>query len=333
MSEHTSPGATERRNERASAGASIGVMLPRDLPITRFIEFAMRSEELGFDEIWVVEDCFFRGGIAQAATVLAVTKRIRVGVGIVPAAVRNPAFTALEAATLAELHPGRIDFGIGHGVTSWMQQVGAWPSSPLTVLDETLSAVRRILAGEVTDADGRYVHLSNVQLESPPAQVPPVLAGVRGPKSLAVAGRSADGTILAEPVTPEYLRAAIRSIAAVGPHRVVAYNVAAVNDDPAEVRDTVRPALEWIGEPENSAHISPLPFAGELAELRAECATREEFARRLPGEWVDRLAVVGSADDARRSIRTLHEAGADSVVLIPAGPDATTALESLARVL
>ena len=69
-------------NERA-----VGVMLPRDLPAHQFRTYAQRAETLGFDELWVVEDCFFRGGIAQAAAALAMTERIRLGIGILPAAV------------------------------------------------------------------------------------------------------------------------------------------------------------------------------------------------------------------------------------------------------
>ncbi len=93
-----------------------GVMLPRDLAAAEIVPFARRAEELGFGEVWIVEDLGFHGGIAQAATVLAVTSRIRVGIGILPAGARNVAFTAMELATLARLHPGRLVAGIGHGV-------------------------------------------------------------------------------------------------------------------------------------------------------------------------------------------------------------------------
>ncbi len=52
-----------------------------------------------------------------------------------------------------------------------------------------------------------------------PDGVPPLLAGVRGPRSLALAGRVADGTVLAEPTTPERVRAdpegALEQLAAV----------------------------------------------------------------------------------------------------------------------
>ena len=97
---------------------ALGVRLPRDLPVDRVREFAVRADALGFDELWVIEDCFFRGGVAQASAVLAWTERIRVGIGILPAAVRDAAFTAMEAATLAELFPGRVDVGMDHLASS-----------------------------------------------------------------------------------------------------------------------------------------------------------------------------------------------------------------------
>ena len=315
------------------AERAVAVMLPRDLPAHQFRTYAQRAEALGFDELWLVEDCFFRGGVAQAAAALAMTERVRVGIGILPAAVRNAAFTAMEAATLAELFPGRVDIGIGHGMPGWMRQVGAWPQSPLAMLEEHLSAVRAVLRGAAVDADGRYVTLHGVELATPPATLPRVLAGVRGPKSLAVAGRCADGTILAEPVTPEYVAEALRHIAPTREHRIVAYCVAAVDDDAAVARAAARPALEWIGDPDWDVHIAPLPFADEFRALRAAATDRAGFAAAMPDEWVDQLAVVGTVAGARTRIGQLHDAGVTTAVLMPVGADPLAALEDLARVL
>ncbi len=107
-----------------AADRTVGVLLPRDLPADRVLPYARRAEELGFDAVWVVEDLGFRGGIAQAAAVLASTDRIRVGIGLLPAGARNVAFAALEIASLAQLFPGRIDVTVGHGMPHWMRSVG-----------------------------------------------------------------------------------------------------------------------------------------------------------------------------------------------------------------
>ena len=85
-------------------------------------EFAPALEAGGVDQMWFIEDCFYTAGISLAATALALTERLQVGIGILPAVARNPAVTAMEIATLAELAPGRLLAGIGHGVQEWMEQ-------------------------------------------------------------------------------------------------------------------------------------------------------------------------------------------------------------------
>lgn len=316
-----------------SAALPVGVMLPRDVDAASVVPFAQAADRAGFDELWVVEDLGFRGGIAQAATALAVTERISVGIGILPAAARNPAFAAMELNSLAELFPGRVIAGIGHGTQTWMRQVGEWPASPLTLLRETVGAVRSLLHGERIDVAGRYVSVAGLSLESPAGRPPWVLAGVRGPKSLAAAAQVADGVILAEPVTPEYLAAAQVSMGRIGPGGIVAFAPAAVDADAARARAAVRPGLEMVGDPDWAPHIDPLPWAEDLRTLRRGARDRAEFAARLPDLMVDALAVVGTPERAALRIAELHDAGATSVVLIPVGADPLSALAALAGVI
>lgn len=312
---------------------AVGVILPRDLPAADVLTYARTADELGFAELWVVEDLGYHGGVAQAAAVLAVTERIRVGIGLLPTAVRNVAFTAMEVNTLAGMFPGRLEVGLSHGMAGWIRQVGAWPQSPLTLLREQLTALRRLLAGETVTAEGRYVTLRDVRLESPAPTPPPLLVGARRPRTMAVAGRLADGTVLAEPVTPEYARVAAEQAGAPPGHRVVAYNLACVDDDVDAARLRVRPGLQWVGEPDFGVQIEPLPFAQEFTDLRAACADRAELTRRMPDAWVDRLAHVGPPEAVRAGIAALGDAGVTSVVLMPGDQDPLEALRAFARVL
>ena len=315
---------------------SLGVLLPRDLPADRVLEHARRAEALGFDELWVVEDLGFRGGAAQAAAVLAATERIHVGIGIVPAASRDVAFAAMDAATLARLFPGRVTFGVGHGMPDWMRSVGKWPARPLTYLEEYTVALRALLRGEtVTTAPGAAVVLDGVALDpsSVPDAVPDVLLGVRGPRSLAAAGRVAEGVVLAEPCAPAYVRAAVAHVASATPPRVVTYDVAAVDDDEAVALDRARPGLAWIGEPDWAPHVTPLPFAADLAALRARSGSPDEFAAALPDAWVRELTLAGTPDGVRERIAARGDAGATTCVLFPTGADPVAAMEGLARVV
>lgn len=312
-------------------------MLPRDLPAAQIVPFAREAERLGFDEIWVVEDLGFRGGIAQAGAVLATTSTITVGIGILPAGARNAVFTAMELATLAQLFPGRLVAGIGHGMPGWMRAAGAWPASPLTLLREYTTAVRALLRGEPGPAAGRYVNVEGVVLTETPDVVPPILLGVRGPKSLAVAGQTANGVILAEPATPGYIASSLKhftgdDVPADAP-RVTTYDVAVVDDDVDAAIATARPALAAIGEPDWAPHLAGLPFAAELAGLRQSSAGPDEFAATMPAEWVTELALVGTAERVRERIAGRHAAGATSVILTPVGPDPMVALTRLAAVV
>ncbi|PJN23037.1 LLM class flavin-dependent oxidoreductase [Kitasatospora sp. CB02891] len=317
--------------DTATARGRVGVMLPRDLPARDLIPFVRRAEQLGFDELWVVEDLGWRGGVAQAATALAVTERITVGIGIMPAGARNVCFAAMELATLAQLHPGRVVAGIGHGMPGWMRAVGAWPASPVTLLKEYTTALRTLLRGEPGPADGRYVQCAGVQLTELPEVAPPVILGVRGPKSQAVAGEVADGLLLAEPAAPAYIETSRRHL---GPGAtVVTYDAAAVDEDEDVALDRVREGLAAVGEPDWAAHLAPLPFAAELRAHREAAADGPEFARTLPADWVRALAVAGTPAQARAAIAARHAAGATTVVLTPVGPDALGSLASLARAL
>ena len=316
----------------ARGGPAIGVTVPAHIPAGDFVGYVRRAEQLGFHEVWLVEDCFAHGAFAQAATALAATSTLRVGLGILPAGARNVAFAAMEIATLAGLHPGRLTVGVGHGMPAWMAQIGAWPSSPLTLLDEYISVLRRLLAGDRVDFDGRCVRLRDVQLAHAPAVVPPVFAGARGPRSLRRSGEVAQGTILAEPVTPEYLAFARAQTGSAG-HELVAYNLASVDDDPGVARSRVRGPLAVVGEPDWAPHVAVLDFATDLAKLRNSAGSAGAFAAAMPDSWVDRLAIVGTADTAREQLQALHRSGAGRAVLIPADPDLLPALDSLARVL
>ena len=165
-------------------------------------------EASGVAELWLWEDCFLEGGLTTAAAALAWSSRLRVGVGLLPVPLRNPALAAMEIATLARLFPGRLTVALGHGVQPWMAQVGAAVESPMTLLREHTTAVRALLAGETVDVAGRYVHLDRVALDWPPSPPPRLLVGARGPRTIALAGEVADGVLLDSVTDPDVVRRA-----------------------------------------------------------------------------------------------------------------------------
>jgi alkanesulfonate monooxygenase SsuD/methylene tetrahydromethanopterin reductase-like flavin-dependent oxidoreductase (luciferase family) len=246
----------------------LGAACVPQVPPERLREVARAAEDAGLDELWLWEDCFWGGGVSTASAVLAWTSRLRVGIGVLPVPLRNVALTAMEAATLHRLFPGRVTVGVGHGVQDWMGQVGARAESPLTLLREHLAALRALLGGGRLTVHGRYVHLDDVGLGWPPASAPAVFSAAAGPRTLRLSGELADGTILDSATTPGQLRAARELIdegrAAAGrtdPHSLVVYRPAAPGDA-AAVAEEVR---SWIMAGVDSLVLHPTPDDPDLA--------------------------------------------------------------------
>ncbi|MFF0013874.1 LLM class flavin-dependent oxidoreductase [Streptomyces sp. NPDC005374] len=283
----------------------IGVMHDRDWAPEGLPGFARRAEALGVDDLWVVEDLGWNGGVSAAAVALGATQRLRVGIGIAPAPLRSPALLAMELATLARVFPGRLVAGIGHGVREWMEQVGVAPRSPLALLEETITAVRALLRGEKVELEGREVRLDGVRLVHPPAEIPAVVAGVVRPRSLELSGRVADGTLIAEGHGPhdlENIRALTAKGGARADHSLNVFAFCHVGDDPDQVAHVLHPHTKghgsWLGRPQEEV-----------------------------------FTVSGTAPEAAEAIHALAAAGADTVVLRVVGPEPVGQLEALMRAL
>jgi alkanesulfonate monooxygenase SsuD/methylene tetrahydromethanopterin reductase-like flavin-dependent oxidoreductase (luciferase family) len=311
------------------ARAEIGMCFDRTFPPSLVTEVARGLEDGGAHQLWIIEDCFYTAGVSLAAAALTVTDRLRVGLGILPAVARNPAITAMEIATLCGLAPGRILPGIGHGVQGWMAQMGARTSSPLTTLEEVLIAVRRLLAGERVTMHGRHVHLDDVQLDQPPPSPPPVLAGVRGPKSLAMAGRAAGGIVLAEPAGPSYVRLALSHAGHPANFHVAAFAVLCVEADRSRAYEHMAPWLAGLLDAP-TAGLHAVPFFDDLV-ARYRSGGIEDLVT-MPPDWWTELGPIGTLDDAKTHIESLEAAGAHSIGLVPT-PDATLVTAELPTIL
>ena len=304
---------------------SLGVIFHPSFPPETLADYARRAEAAGFDELWLWDDCFLPGALTSAAIALAATQRLKVGIGLIPAPSIHPLFAAMEITTLARAFPDRILPGFGHGLATWMAQIGAAPRSSLTALGETVDAVRRLLSGQSVTVQGERVNLDRVQMHLTASSVPPLHVGAMREKSLRLAGRLGDGTILPAMSSPAYIRWAqgqIRAgMAEAGrtQHRVVVYLNVKVSSDGALARAAARRALaEWL--PWTDAQTDALGITADVAAL-AQAHGADGVAARMPDAWLDALAAAGTPDQVAEAIQRVIDTGADSVVLQPLNGD------------
>jgi len=305
----------------------LGIVYDREFPAGSVVDYARRAETAGLDEVWFIEDCFFTGGVSLSAAALAATERVTVGLGVMPAVARTAAISAMEIATLANLAPGRFTAGIGHGVQEWMEQMGVRPASPLTTLDETISQVRRLLGGERVTFDGTAVTLDDVALHAPPAEPPPVLAGVQQEKSMQLAGRVADGVILVEGAGPTYVSWALEQAQRTADDfHVITFTMLSVDTDRRTAYSHVAPFVAQLVH-EHRPAFRLLPFWDDLRE-RVERGGAEALIDMPADHWRE-IGAIGTLDDARLHLESLAEAGVRVSSAFP-GPTIDVGYEQMA---
>jgi 5,10-methylenetetrahydromethanopterin reductase len=306
------------------ASPTVGVLLPARASAASLPAFARRAETLGYTDLWVVEDCFLSGGLTLAATALACTSKLHVGIGLLPAAVRNAAIVSMEIATLAAIHPGRLTVAFGHGVDSWMSQIGARPRNRLNALDQTVSAVKTLLAGGTVTSSGELVELDTVTLDNPPATPPGILVGTTGPRALADASSSADGVLLPEGSGPRFIQQVATELRAgrpegLAPAELVAYAWLGFRADGA----TDEALTEMVG---SWREMGLYPAVMKAAGIEQQPATSP-----TPRSTIDEIAIAGDAQQCAAAARRMLAAGASRLVVAAAGGDYVEQYEQFAE--
>jgi alkanesulfonate monooxygenase SsuD/methylene tetrahydromethanopterin reductase-like flavin-dependent oxidoreductase (luciferase family) len=292
---------------------SIGVQLPTvDGFRTGNLDIrpvARRAEELGFDSVWVGDHLAFDTPILEsvvaAATVAAVTERVAIGLGVMQAALRHPAWIAKQLGALQAVSGNRIEFGVGVGgnfAAEW-DAVGVPVGERAVRTDAILHALPSLLAGDVTTLPAPWSTI--VPPLAPSAPVPPLWVGGRAEATLERAVRHGAGW-LSLWSDPPALRSAGETMA----------GIAAASGKPP---------------PPVGAMVLVNP-AADTTRGEAEMATFMEEVYGIPFARIRRWALTGGEEALVAGLRPLIEAGASTIVLIPAVRDTLAALPTLSRV-
>ena len=139
-------------------GLSIGYSRAQlDIPV----KLVQRAEELGYDSVWTAE-AYGSDAVTPLAYLAALTKRIKLGTGIMQLAARTPANAAMSAATVdAMAGGGRFIAGLG---VSGPQIVEGWYGQPwgrpYYRMRDYVAIMRKIFAREApVTHDGREISL------------------------------------------------------------------------------------------------------------------------------------------------------------------------------
>lgn len=171
----------------------ISVELSHVCPLDELATHAAAMEASGFSRVWVPDTVVspWEAWLAASAIVHA-THRIRLGLGVTNPYTRHPVVMAQMAATMQHLSRGRLTLSLGKGIARFLEKAGI-PQYD-TALEECVTILRGLLAGERTTLRGWAFQIDAMLLRTLPPSTPvPIFLAAIGPSGWASAMRLADG--------------------------------------------------------------------------------------------------------------------------------------------
>jgi probable F420-dependent oxidoreductase len=281
------------------------------------IELIELADELGYDSAWgndhVTAPAYVRENYADPprfyeplvvfAAAARVTKRIKLGTGVLVLPLREPVLLAKQLATLDRLSHGRVIAGVGVGAYREELELAnprlAAVANRGRLLDQSIEALRLLLSGEPATFDGEYHAFGEVQLRPTPVQDPlPLYIGGNSVHAIERAARCGQG----------WLPGAL-------PH-----------DRLREGRDEIRRRAEELGRDADAISIAP-QYMVCIGATREEALARFRESpmylhlqtlagstlRGQPLEAVESANLIGTPAQIAEQIHELERAGVDEL--------------------
>ena len=317
--------------------ARVALYLQDAHPLREGMEFAKYAEEKGFEAVWQAESRLVREATVPMAAFASVTKKLKVGSGVVDCWSRNPARLAATFSTLDDLAPGRVILGIGAWWDPLAKKVGIDRARPLRAMREIVVAVRALLNNETVTMHGEFVRLDGVELDyvyqARRKKDVPIYIGATGMQMMELTGEIADGVVLNYLVSPAYnaqaLEALARGAAKTGrsidhidrPQLVVC----SVHEDRATALDMARQMVtQYLGQQPHIMKASGVPqsLLDEVGSVLTWPATHAQVvaaSKFVPDEVVQMLTASGTPADARAQVEHYMRNGCTCPILYPLG--------------
>lgn len=271
------------------------------------------------------------------AAASSVTERIKLATGIAIAAARSPTETAMAAMDMDRLTNGRFVLGLGSSVSAWTSGIfGTPPIKPLAHLEETVKAVRHVIAGahvHLEPFEGKYFNADFKEMSKtePPVreQIPIWIAALRE-KLTRLAVRIGDGVIghpmwsvdwtvnRMAPAIMDELKQCKRKREDIS---VSIWPWAAPNPNEKEALDDARPTVAfYAGIAQYESFFEAHGFGAEARACQAGVQHGDYLSvvDKVPDEMVRTFVAIGDVDKVKEIIEPLWDVADSLCVVQPA---------------
>lgn len=171
----------------------ISVELSHICPLEGITKHAAALESNGYFRVWVPDTVMSPWEAWLAASIIMQhTNRIKIGLGVTNPYTRHPVVVAQMAATMQRFSKGRLTLSIGKGIGRFLEKAGI--DQHESAVEECITVLRRLIAGERTSFDGNTFHIDGMRIRTiPPETAVPIYLAAIGSASWDAAMRVADG--------------------------------------------------------------------------------------------------------------------------------------------
>lgn len=309
--------------ERIGVGFS-GGMSPQDI-----VECVKLAEELGYESAWVAEG--HGGDQFSILTACAVaTERIKLGTSITSVYVRTAPTIAMAAASVDYFSNGRFILGVGSSHKVQVEpEHGLEFTRPVQRLRECVDIVRAILKDSDVNYHGEIYNIERFDLWFEPlSREIPIFVAAVFPKMLEICGEISQGAILTW-CTLDHAELAARHVSTGARNagrepddvEVASLLPCAVSENRDDARNLMRqPIASYAGRfPRYRKLMVDAGFPEEIEDVRVawQDGRTQEALDLVPAGLIDKIGLVGTADECRQKLADYRKAGITLPIVSP----------------
>tara|TARA_B100001750_G_scaffold178430_1_gene146748 strand:- start:2716 stop:3717 length:1002 start_codon:yes stop_codon:yes gene_type:complete len=319
------------------------IRLNNDLSINEYRNIAVQADSLGFDQLWISNDLFFRSAPVILSDLANRTKNIRLGTCILNPYTTHPAEIAMFAGTLSEVTNSRFDLGISCGASEFLNWVGIPHKKPKSHLEESVKIIRSLLLGEKPGNYGSFFKFtSEAYMRFQNDNIPIYIGGV-GPNIQSLAGEIADGLLplLLPPETYFNAKENVSRGLELSQKRLSNFDLVgsiwvSASSDVEQAKEALGEKIAYFGNAMPQEILDRIAVNRKEFEPISEALISKQdktLALSMVTENMLKVGIAGDKSEIIKRLNPLVESGVDHVSFgPPLGPDPEKSLDILAKV-
>ncbi|NLN69738.1 MAG: LLM class flavin-dependent oxidoreductase [Chloroflexi bacterium] len=318
----------------ANKKISLGVGFIPSLSYSALLSMIELMENEGYEQIWCGNEKHYRDMWVTMGLVSANTKNLEVGTFIAEPYSYHPSLIAAAIATVFEATNGRANLLLGSGGFGF-RNLGINRVKPLLALEESVHLIRQLLAGEIVSLTGKVIYAKDIQLLFDSNPDIPIYIASRGKLIQQMAGRVADGAMLATHATPNGLHESQKSVITgctqsgrdINDIKIFARIDVCIDQNNELARSTVKPMIAGMilaSYPDQTFITQAgLQLSSEFETILNNTSFNEVYSlanELVSDEFVDAFTWAGAPGNVANKVAAVIDAGFTNICIVPHAP-------------